>query len=64
MKLSYSKPHLNYHEQVELLQSKNLIVNNVEYAALKLSHIYDAPLFNMGFPEKWEELDLWKSDDR
>ncbi|NOR57985.1 MAG: Abi family protein, partial [Sulfurimonas sp.] len=39
MKLTYSKPHINYQEQVELLKSRNLLVSNDAYATSKLSHI-------------------------
>lgn len=39
MKPTYTKPHLTYLEQIKLLQKRNLIVSNVDYAALKLSHI-------------------------
>jgi len=36
---NYSKPHLTYQEQVDLLKKRNLIVTNEAYALEKLKHI-------------------------
>ena len=37
--INYSKPHLSYLEQIELLKSRGLIINDTQYAILKLKHI-------------------------
>jgi abortive infection bacteriophage resistance protein len=39
MKLQFSKNHLSYEEQTKLLQSRNLIVSNLDFAIKKLSHL-------------------------
>lgn len=39
MKLQFSKNHLSYEEQAKLLQSRNLIVSNLDFAIKKLSHL-------------------------
>lgn len=39
MKTSFSKLHLSYQEQVNLLKSRNLIVSNNNYAVKKLKHL-------------------------
>ncbi len=36
---TYLKPHLTYIEQIELLKSRGLIINDIKYATLKLQHI-------------------------
>lgn len=71
MKTSYTKIHLTYQEQVVHLKDKNLTIMNADYAVNKLSHLKEeietllklhpkVPTFNMGFPENWEELELWR----
>jgi abortive infection bacteriophage resistance protein len=37
--ISYQKPHLSYEQQIELLKSRNLIINDEKYALQKLQHI-------------------------
>lgn len=37
--ISYTKPHLTYQEQLELLKSRGLIVKNEQFAIIKLQHI-------------------------
>ena len=36
---NYSKPHLTYIEQIELLKSRGLIVDDIPYTITKLKHI-------------------------
>jgi len=36
---NYSKPHLTYLEQIELLKSRGLIVDDIPYTITKLKHI-------------------------
>jgi len=36
---NYSKPHLSYIEQIELLKSRRLIIEDTQYAITKLKHI-------------------------
>ncbi|MDB4257254.1 Abi family protein [Arcobacteraceae bacterium] len=36
---NYLKPHLTYLQQIELLQSRGLIIDDIQYAILKLKHI-------------------------
>ena len=37
--ITYEKPHLLYHEQIQLLKNRNLIINDEDYALQKLKHI-------------------------
>ena len=37
--ITYEKPHLSYHEQIQLLKNRNLIINDEDYALQKLKHI-------------------------
>jgi abortive infection bacteriophage resistance protein len=39
MKLTYNKPPLTFEKQIELLRSRNLTIENPEYAKSKLAHI-------------------------
>jgi len=89
MKFSYTKHPLTFEEQVTLLESRGLLVVNLEYAHRKIFFVLsiiryllekidgdeynfkqeikqlfaeysEVPLFNMGFPEDWEERALWR----
>lgn len=50
----YSKPHLTYLEQIKLLQSRGLIIDDIQYASLKLKHIsyYRLSAYFLPFYEK------------
>jgi abortive infection bacteriophage resistance protein len=39
LKLPYNKSHLTYQQQIELLESRGLVIGNEAYALTKLSHI-------------------------
>ena len=66
MKTTFSKSHLSYKEQVKLLQSRNLIITNEQFAIKKLKHLNYYRLsayFHPYFEEKNRFRDDTKFED-
>lgn len=56
---SYTKPHLTYQQQIELLENRGLIINNKEFAIIKLQHIsyYRLSAYFLPFQSKKDRFD-------
>lgn len=66
MKTTFSKSHLSYKEQIKLLQSRNLIITNEQFAIKKLKHLNYYRLsayFHPYFEEKNRFRDDTKFED-
>lgn len=61
MKLQFTKNHLSYEEQAKLLQSRNLIISNFDFAIKKLSHLNYYRLSAYFYPF-FEQKDSFKNE--
>ena len=61
MKTTFSKSHLSYEEQIELLESRNLIISNEQFAIKKLKHLNYYRLSAYFYPF-FEEKNKFKND--
>jgi len=57
--MKYTKPPLRFEKQIELLESRGLIVPDKAKALHYLSNISYYPT-QMGFPGNWDCEKLWK----
>ena len=60
--MSYNKPPLTYAEQLDLLESRGLVVSDRSFALHKAQSF--PVTTRMGFPEKWENLPIWSNHAR
>lgn len=56
---SYNKPHLTYLQQIELLKNRGLLINDEEFAIIKLKHIsyYRLSAYFLPFNSKKDKFD-------